>query len=156
VESQEATGMRVLGQFRNLDDPDEFVWLRSFPGMAARHASLTAFYSGPVWRANSAAANATMVDVSNVLLLTPVGADFPLPWHRVDSTETAVLYIAITTAQPRPDPDTIGVMRTLHEENTYPALPVRTGADVFCELRRTPRAGGELLRLTPTTRSLLR
>lgn len=27
VESQEAVGMAVLGQFRDLDDPDRFVWL---------------------------------------------------------------------------------------------------------------------------------
>ncbi|GAA3469160.1 hypothetical protein GCM10018965_037130 [Nonomuraea roseola] len=33
VESQEALGMRVVGQFRDEDDPDRFVWLRSFPTM---------------------------------------------------------------------------------------------------------------------------
>ena len=27
VESQERCGMRVIGQFRDLDDPDRFVWL---------------------------------------------------------------------------------------------------------------------------------
>ena len=36
VESQEATGMRILGQFRDLGDPDQFVWVRSFPDMAVR------------------------------------------------------------------------------------------------------------------------
>lgn len=52
VESQEAAGMRVIGQFRDLDDPDRFIWLRGFPGMDARAESLTAFYSGPIWRAH--------------------------------------------------------------------------------------------------------
>ena len=28
VETQEAVGIQVIGQFRNLDDPDQFVWLR--------------------------------------------------------------------------------------------------------------------------------
>jgi len=28
VETQEATGMRVIGQFRDLGDPNRFVWLR--------------------------------------------------------------------------------------------------------------------------------
>ena len=31
VEGQEATGIRIIGQYRDLDDPDRFVWLRSFP-----------------------------------------------------------------------------------------------------------------------------
>lgn len=62
----------VLGIFRDLDDPDRFVWMRGFQNMAARHAALLAFYTGPVWRANSHAANATMLDSSNVLLLRPL------------------------------------------------------------------------------------
>ncbi|MFB7148136.1 MULTISPECIES: NIPSNAP family protein [Streptomyces] len=49
IETQEETGMAVLGQFRDLDDPDRFVWLRGFPDMAARHDALTAFYGGTAW-----------------------------------------------------------------------------------------------------------
>src|SRR5947208_12469422 len=61
VETQEATGMRVLGQFRDLDRPDYFVWLRGFADMAARFDALTSFYTGPTWKAYAAAANATMI-----------------------------------------------------------------------------------------------
>ena len=71
VESQERCGMRVIGQFRDLDDPDRFVWLRGFPDMEARTRALEAFYGGPVWKEHNAAANATMVDHTNVLLLKP-------------------------------------------------------------------------------------
>ncbi|MFE0316920.1 NIPSNAP family protein, partial [Streptomyces albogriseolus] len=49
VETQEETGMVVLGQFLDLDDPNCFVWLRGFRDMTARHHALTAFYGGPVW-----------------------------------------------------------------------------------------------------------
>jgi hypothetical protein len=69
VESQEAVGIRVIGQFRDLDDPDRFVWLRGFQTMPARAEALAAFYGGPVWKTHSAAANATMVDSDDVLLL---------------------------------------------------------------------------------------
>src|SRR5688572_7346005 len=69
VETQEAVGIQVIGQFRNLDDPDQFVWLRGFNDMEARAESLNAFYSGPVWKAHRDAANATMIDSDNVLLL---------------------------------------------------------------------------------------
>jgi hypothetical protein len=71
VETQEAVGMTVMGQFRDLDDADRFVWLRGFQDMAARQAGLSAFYGGPVWQAHRGAANATMADSDNVLLLRP-------------------------------------------------------------------------------------
>ena len=45
--------MEVIGQFRDLDDPDRFVWLRGFPDMRPARASLAAFYGGPVWKAHA-------------------------------------------------------------------------------------------------------
>jgi quinol monooxygenase YgiN len=71
VETQEAVGIQVIGQFRDLDDPDRFVWLRGFNDMPARAQSLHAFYGGPVWKTHRDAANATMIDSDNVLLLRP-------------------------------------------------------------------------------------
>ena len=83
VETQEAQGMRVLGQFRDLDRPDLFVWLRGFASMPARRQALEAFYGGPTWAAHRSAANATMIDSDNVLLLRPAwpGAAAALPQH---------------------------------------------------------------------------
>jgi len=71
LETQEAVGMRVIGQFRDLDDANRFVWLRGFADMDTRAASLAAFYGGPVWQAHRDAANATMVDSDDVHLLKP-------------------------------------------------------------------------------------
>ena len=71
LEPQAAAGGPVLGTFRDLDDPDRFVWLRGFAGMDQRKAALEAFYGGPAWRAHRGAANATMVDSDNVCLLRP-------------------------------------------------------------------------------------
>jgi hypothetical protein len=82
VETQEAAGMGVLGQFRDLDAPDRFVWLRGFPDMVARADSLGAFYGGPVWREHGRAANATMVDSDDVLLLRPVAQRWAFPEPR--------------------------------------------------------------------------
>jgi hypothetical protein len=65
--------MRIIGQFRDLDHPDRFVWLRGFADMEARTQALEAFYGGPVWKEHGPAANATMVDHTDVLLLKPVG-----------------------------------------------------------------------------------
>lgn len=83
VETQEAQGMRVLGQFRDLDRPDLFVWLRGFASMESRRRALESFYGGPAWAAHRDAANATMIDSDNVLLLRPAwpGAAAALPQH---------------------------------------------------------------------------
>src|ERR1700730_16316001 len=80
IESQEALGISVIGQFRDRDDPNRFVWVRGFPGLAARGEALAAFYGGPAWQAHRAAANATMLDSANVLLLRPApgGSGFAL------------------------------------------------------------------------------
>src|SRR5262245_9599021 len=84
VETQEAVGMTVIGQFRDLDDPDSFVWLRGFRDMPSRAEALGAFYGGPVWATHREAANRTMINSDNVLLLRPAfpGSGFALPDRR--------------------------------------------------------------------------
>jgi hypothetical protein len=79
MEGQEAAGMRLLGQFRDLDDPDAFVWLRGFRDMASRYTALWDFYTGPVWKNHQEAVNATMISSDDVLLLRPHGPDGHLP-----------------------------------------------------------------------------
>jgi hypothetical protein len=223
VESQEAVGMAILGQFRDLDDPDRFVWLRGFDDPARRAEALSRFYGGPIWKAHRDRANATMVDVGNVLLLRPVAAScdsgdgyaptrpqFPAPtavrpptghttppgslvlatlYYRdhpfdeafVDFFQRQVCPVLIATgAAP------LGCLQTEHAENTFPALPVRTGENVFVwftrfaspadlsdhlhRLERSERwqhrvgptlsamlvGAPQRLRLSPTARSLLR
>src|SRR4029450_5709150 len=44
IEGQEAAGMAILGQFRDLDRPDRFVWIRAFPDMPSRAQALKQFY----------------------------------------------------------------------------------------------------------------
>ena len=146
VDGQEATGMHVAGQFRDLDDPDRFVWIRGFRDLPARAEALNSFYYGPVWRAHSAAANATMIDSDNALLLKPVrlGVGYPTPdADRPGTTGTSVIAGAVhhrggpddgfveyfedhvvplltaTGAEP------VAVFETLVAENNFPQLPLR-------------------------------
>ena len=42
-------GMRILGPFPSVDDPDTFVWLRAFPDAASREPLKEAFYGGRPW-----------------------------------------------------------------------------------------------------------
>lgn len=70
IESQEACGMLPVGHFRDLGDPDSFVWLRLFSDMESRPKALEQFYlKSAAWREHRTAANATMIDSDNVLLL---------------------------------------------------------------------------------------
>lgn len=166
IESQEALGMAILGTFRDLDDPDQFVWLRGFEDLATRAPALQAFYSGPVWKEHSAAANATMVDVDNVLLLRPADEGLRIeqdPGRRpsVGAPEReGLLTVTISPAGTAVDGDLLATFVTEHGRNEFPALPVREDVDVVVALWASEPpgdlpAGTETLRLRPTPRSLL-
>lgn len=156
VEPQETVGMRVIGQFRDLDAPDHFVWLRGFRDMAARDRGLRAFYEGPVWAAHRDAANATMIDSDDVLLLRPARPDAGLVPEAGAATSPApakspALFVIATYPLASDDRDGFltfferevrpvlaaadGEVRALysteHSPNTFPALPVRDGDNVL-------------------------
>jgi hypothetical protein len=211
VESQEALGKKIIGQFRDLDNPNRFVWLRGFRDMPSRAQALKDFYGGPVWKAHREVANATMIDSDNVLLLHPATPTSGF-WFgnkkrpRVGSNEArselimATIYYFDAPVEPAfveffektMKPAVIGsgaavlsYFVTEHSENTFPALPVREGENVFVwfarfddpaayerhiaaltqspswrdeisrELSRGLKRAPEILKLSPTTRSLL-
>jgi hypothetical protein len=211
VESQEALGMNVIGQFRDLDNPDRFVWLRGFRDMPSRAQALKDFYGGPVWKAHRETANATMIDSDNVLLLHPatptsafVFGDKQRPRAGADEIRSELIVATIYYLDAPVDagfveffeetvkPAVIGSGATVlayfvteHTENTFPALPVREGENVFVwfarfndpaayerhiaalaqsprwrdeiskKLARRLKREPEILKLSPTTRSLL-
>jgi len=155
VDAQELLGMRVLGQFRDLDGPDRFVWLRGFPDLASRAGLLGAFYGGPVWKANREAANATMIDSDDVLLLRPVDADsgLRLPCERrpQEDDPTGAFVLVTVYLLDAPVDDTfvrlfrtqvspilaaagcppLGEYRTEYARNDFPQLPVREGEHAY-------------------------
>lgn len=157
VETQEAAGMRVIGQFRDLDDPDSFVWLRGFRDMPSRAEALRAFYAGPVWAAHRDRANGTMINSDNVLLLRPASpeAGFPPPsrprpgqgasearpglvvatvCHLAPRTEEAFAEFFERGLRPllvRASATLLAAFVTEHGPNTFPPLPVREGETVF-------------------------
>jgi hypothetical protein len=155
VETQEAVGMQVIAQFRDIDRPDVFTWLRGFPDMPSRAASLEAFYDGPVWARHRDVANGTMIDSDNVRLLRPVlpNAGFVLDADRPVPGATAIppgLVVATIytlngpaagfadfferTIAPRllgSGARPYGVLETDPRPNTFPRLPVREGEHAF-------------------------
>ena len=159
VETQEACGMRVIGQFRDLDRPDWFVWLRGFADMESRREALTAFYDGPVWAAHGPAAVDTMIDSDDVLLLEP--RLLALPVARPESPASpSELTITVYDGAPAETADApVALLRTLHADNTFPRLPVVEGVDVTVRIDHGPAPSGpvqQTIRALPTDRSLLR
>jgi hypothetical protein len=161
VHTQEAVGITVLGQFRDLDRPDRFVWLRRFDDMPARRTALKAFYGGPDWAAHGPVANETMVAWDDVLLLTEVRPDTDdgLPEQDV-ALGPAHLTITVHPAGTPTADDDLLALATLHEDNTFPALPVRTDLDVVVRVRRDEEATSlaplQVIRAEPTAGSRLR
>ena len=49
VMGQEASGMRILGQFRDLQDPNRFVWTRCNPSTGVPCGKSTATRPAPPW-----------------------------------------------------------------------------------------------------------
>jgi NIPSNAP protein len=186
VEGQERCGMRVIGQFRDLDDPDRFVWLRGFADMDTRTRALEAFYGGPVWKEHGPAANATMVDHTNVLLLKPVDGTVGFrfdPRLRPEPESPAVAGgVVVATIDHMSGPPTFEVVAapsdtralarlvTARARNPFTRLPVREDANVLVTVfsyataddyhpAPIPAPGAhrrEHLRLQPTRRSDLR
>jgi len=145
VDGQHACGMRVYGQFRDADDANRFVWLRGFRDMPARAEALKSFYGGPLWQSHRNAANATMVDSDNVLLLRPVESDAGLAPVRA-AVVVATVYLLTEPAgsdfvrffddRVRPIMTETGAppmarLVTEYADNNFPALPVRTGEHAF-------------------------
>ncbi len=157
IESQEACGMEIVGTFRDLDDESKFTWLRAFPAMSDRAERLQAFYGGPVWRAHREAANATMRDSDDVLLLREAwaGSGFAAAGDRpavgesgeedrglveatilslerpADELDLAHLREAVATAVRATEARLLACLVTEQSPNDFPVLPVREGEHVI-------------------------
>jgi len=157
LDPQEAMGATLIGQFRDVEDPNRFVWLRGFPDMDKRLAMLQAFYGGSLWQEHRAEANATLIDSDNVLLLRPARptsgfsldpTDRPPPGaleipaglvvatilYFETSPQTSFLTFFEDTLAPaltRNGASILSYFVTEESANTFPALPVREGERVF-------------------------
>jgi len=136
IAGQEAEGITLLGRYRDLDNPDLFVWVRAFPDSATRAASLAAFYGGPVWRAHREAANATMIDSDNVLQLRPVRegriardgaivATIAYLHRPADDAFAATFEREVAPQIAAAGGELLATFATDERPNDFPALPIR-------------------------------
>jgi hypothetical protein len=125
--------------------------------MPSRAQALNDFYTGPIWKAHRDAANATMIDSDNVLLLRPARPtsgfsldtyDRPPPGATAVRTGLVIATIYYFDApvsadvvdffesrvKPVLSDSGTSILATLVSEespNTFPALPVREGEHVL-------------------------
>lgn len=157
IEPQEALGAHVLGTFRNLDNPERYVWLRGFVDFETRFTALDGFYTSDVWKAHRTRANATMIDSDDVLLLRPIAGDVTRdPATRPPIGATALNSLVVATTyflSPHGDEtfaaffsqdvapifketgaELLATFASEHNPNSYPRLPVRENETVFVSL----------------------
>jgi hypothetical protein len=158
VETQEAVGMRVIGQFRDLSDPNRFVWMRGFPDMPSREKALTSFYAhSDAWRTHADTARSHMIDSTDALLLRPAypnsGFDLEPPERRPPLDAVVPHGVVVGTIYQLQAPteqnfpgffedavapvlmaagaSMLGMFATEHSPNNFPRLPIREGETVF-------------------------
>jgi heme-degrading monooxygenase HmoA len=61
-------GMTILGPLLDLENPNKFVWLRSFPTLEAREQMRDAFYESKLWKNELEAIAMPMLESYDVIL----------------------------------------------------------------------------------------
>jgi hypothetical protein len=61
-------GMQVLGPLLDLENPNKFVWLRSFPSLDERERMRDAFYGSGLWKNELEAVAMPMLESYDVIL----------------------------------------------------------------------------------------
>lgn len=50
VPAHDEIGMKILGPFLSVEEPDTFFFMRGFPGLASREPLKAKFYEGELWK----------------------------------------------------------------------------------------------------------
>lgn len=148
----EALPIRVLGQFRDPERPDLWIWLRAFRNQSERGDALSRFYTSPFWKQRRTAVNATLISSDDVHLLRPAwpgsalrlaGAHWP---PAREGVANGALWVRILPASSPRDDDGLqhawgdiwdrhaaletACYDTEPTPNSYPRLPVHDGPPV--------------------------
>jgi len=62
-------GMKVVGPFLSIEDPDVFFFMRGFPDIASREPMKARFYEGELWKRELEAVLLPMIEKYDVVLV---------------------------------------------------------------------------------------
>ncbi|MGD9560890.1 MAG: NIPSNAP family protein [Pyrinomonadaceae bacterium] len=89
VPAQRAFGIQVMGPLIDVENPNKFVWLRSFESLKARDEIKDAFYGGELWKNELEHIAMPMLDSYDVILCeTAPGYVFDWPVPSAERVET--------------------------------------------------------------------
>ena len=62
-------GMKIVGPWPSIEDPDVCFFMRFFPSLASRDGMKSQFYDGPLWKNELEAIAMPMIDKYDVVLI---------------------------------------------------------------------------------------
>jgi hypothetical protein len=62
-------GMKILGPFLSVEDPDTFFFMRGFPDLAAREPMKAQFYEGELWKSELESVLMPMIEKYEVVVV---------------------------------------------------------------------------------------
>jgi len=69
IPAHHAIGMKILGPFNSIQDPDTFFFLRGFPDLESREPMKAQFYEGELWKGELENVLLPMLDKYEVVLV---------------------------------------------------------------------------------------
>ena len=72
VPAHAAIGMKILGPFLSLEDPDTFFFMRGFPDLPSREPMKAKFYEGELWKRELEGILMPMLEKYEVVLVDDV------------------------------------------------------------------------------------
>jgi NIPSNAP len=71
-------GMKILGPYPSIDDPDSFFFMRGFPDLRSRESMKAEFYEGALWKGELESVLMPMIDKYDVVLVDD--SEYPIHW----------------------------------------------------------------------------
>jgi hypothetical protein len=68
IPAQQALGMQIIGPMIDVENPNKFVFLRSFPSLEDRDRMKNEFYGGELWKNELEGIAMPMIDSYDVIL----------------------------------------------------------------------------------------
>jgi len=69
IPAHDEIGMKILGPFLSVEDPDTFFFMRGFPDLASREPMKAQFYEGELWKSELEQALMPMLEKYEVVLV---------------------------------------------------------------------------------------
>jgi NIPSNAP len=73
IPAHQEIGMKILGPFLSVEDPDTFFFMRAFPDLASRESMKARFYEGELWKSELENLLMPMLEKYDALLVDDPG-----------------------------------------------------------------------------------